>query len=599
MSDSNVLKRVADPNIIGIDLGTTNSCVSVVRNGEPVIIENLEGERTTPSVVSITSDDVVVGSRAKSKMLTHPKNTIFASKRLIGRKFEDPELKKYIRGLPYETTSHCNGDVWIKVDGKKYSPAQIGAFILSKLKSSAEAFLNNPVVKSVVTVPAYFNDSQRQATKDAGRIAGLDVVRVINEPTAAALAYGLDRSAKGNIAVYDLGGGTFDISILELSDGVFHVKATNGDTFLGGEDFDTEVAKFIVEKFEKKEGIDLSEDVHAMARIKDNAEKARRELSVSQVSEVSIPYIYSNENGPKHLRMDIRRDELERIVEKIVARTVSPCKKALADAKIDKSDIKHVILVGGMTRMPYVRKVVEDIFGTRPCTDVNPDEAVAKGAALQGGILAGDVKDVLLLDVAPLSLGIELLGGIFSKVIKRNTTIPFKETQVFSTSEDNQTEVDIRIYQGERQMVEDNKYLGQIKLKNIPPFPRGVPKIEVTFESDANGIYKVTAQDSVTKRPYSLEILPSSGLKEEEIERMVKEAEELRLQDEVKKKRAEFVVSASDFLSSLNTGQNKALKKCVDKLKDGMKKSDFEIDEMASLLADVKRLASVAPRSMF
>lgn len=579
-------------SIIGIDLGTTNSCVSVVKNGEPVIIENQEGERTTPSVVSLLKGEVVVGSPAKSRLLLHPASTVFASKRLIGRKFDDPEVRQYVRGLPFETTSHCNGDVWIRVEGKKYSPAQIGAFVLSKLKESAEAFLNARVVKSVITVPAYFNDSQRQATKDAGRIAGLEVVRVINEPTAAALAYGLDKCAKGNVAVYDLGGGTFDISILELSNGVFHVKATNGDTFLGGEDFDNELVRFVVEGFRKREGIDLSSDASAMARIKEGAERIKKNLSLSQVARMDLPYVCSVGGEPRHLSMEISRAELESIVGKIVERTIAPCKKALSDAKLGKEDIKHVILVGGMTRMPYVRRVVKEIFGVEPSIDINPDEAVAKGAALQGGVLAGSVGDVLLLDVASLSLGIELLGGVFNRVIKRNTTVPFKETQVFSTSEDNQTSVDIKVYQGERAMAADNKYLGRIKLKNIPPLPRGMPRIEVTFESDANGIYRVTAQDSVTKEPQSLEVIPSSGLTEQEIERMVEEAEALKQQDEAKKRRAELVVSGGEILRMDARNLDRVPEECLSGLRRAVDDEAFNVEEMERLVAVARKAVS-------
>lgn len=541
-------KEEISSKIIGIDLGTTNSCVSLIHNNIPQIIENEEGGRTTPSVVSIFKDKILTGEQAKSNLLLHPKNTIFASKRLLGRKFDDVELKDYLKSLPYDTTKHCNGDIWIKIDNKKYSPAQIGAFILSKMKNAAENFLNSKVLRSVITVPAYFDDMQRQATKDAGRIAGLQVLRVINEPTAAALAYGLDKSAQGIIAVYDLGGGTFDISILELDNGIFHVKSTNGNTFLGGEDLDNTLVDYINEKFKSRTGIDLLKHDSCYNRIKEAAEKMKKKLSSNLSSEINIPYIYNDSKKNYHLKEVITRDEFEKITKKLIDKTINPCLKAIRDANITKSDIKHVILVGGMTRMPYVRKLVKKIFGIEPSTNINPDEAVAKGAALQAGVLEGKIKDVLLLDVVPLSLGIELLGGIFNKIIHRNSTIPFKETHSFSTSEDNQSEVDIRIYQGERKMVKDNKYLGAIKLKNIPKAPAGIPKIDVTFEADANGIYKVSAQDGITKKKQEIEIVPSSGLNEGEISQMIREAEENSKKDEIEKNCAEFKIEIQQFL---------------------------------------------------
>lgn len=541
-------KEEISSKIIGIDLGTTNSCVSLIHNNIPQIIENEEGGRTTPSVVSIFKDKILTGEQAKSNLLLHPKNTIFASKRLLGRKFDDVELKDYLKSLPYDTTKHCNGDIWIKIDNKKYSPAQIGAFILSKMKNAAENFLNSKVLRSVITVPAYFDDMQRQATKDAGRIAGLQVLRVINEPTAAALAYGLDKSAQGIIAVYDLGGGTFDISILELDNGIFHVKSTNGNTFLGGEDLDNTLVDYINEKFKSRTGIDLLKHDSCYNRIKEAAEKMKKKLSSNLSSEINIPYIYNDSKKNYHLKEVITRDEFEKITKKLIDKTINPCLKAIRDANITKSDIKHVILVGGMTRMPYVRKLVKKIFGIEPSTNINPDEAVAKGAALQAGVLEGKIKDVLLLDVVPLSLGIELLGGIFNKIIHRNSTIPFKETHNFSTSEDNQSEVDIRIYQGERKMVKDNKYLGAIKLKNIPKAPAGIPKIDVTFEADANGIYKVSAQDGITKKKQEIEIVPSSGLNEGEISQMIREAEENSKKDEIEKNCAEFKIEIQQFL---------------------------------------------------
>jgi molecular chaperone DnaK len=566
--------------IIGIDLGTTNSCVSLMHNNVPTIIENEEGSRTTPSVVSFFKDKVVVGDKAKQNLTLYPKNTIFASKRLIGRKYDDNDLKSYLSSLPYDITKHCNGDVWIKIDDKKYSPAQVGALILSKMKNAAENFLNSKVVKSVITVPAYFNDIQRQATKDAGRIAGLDVLRVVNEPTAAALAYGLDKLAQGIVAVYDLGGGTFDISILELDDGIFHVKSTNGNTFLGGEDLDNILVDYINEKFKSKTGVDLYKDGSSLSRIKEAAEKVKKELSNNVSAEINIPYICNRNNKNYHLKETISRDEFEKITRGLIDKTIDPCLKAIRDAKIDKKDIKHVILVGGMTRMPYVRKVVKHIFGIEPSTNINPDEAVAKGAALQAGVLEGEVKDVLLLDVVPLSLGIELLGGVFNKIINRNTTVPFKETHSFSTSEDNQTEVDIRVYQGERKMVGDNKFLGSIKLKNIPPAPKGVPKIEVTFEADANGIYKVSAQDGITKKKQEIEIVPSSGLNEEEILKMVEEAEINAERDENMLKVTESKIEIRKYLEN----KKNLDKKIEEKLLNYLAKDMFDVREVKNIL---------------
>lgn len=576
MSEKSISNR-----IIGIDLGTTNSCVSLMHNNIPTIIENEEGLRTTPSVVSIFKDKILVGEKAKQNMTLYPKNTIFASKRLLGRKFDDPELKTYLNNLPYDTTKHCNGDVWIKIDDKKFSPAQIGAFVLSKMKNAAEKFLNSTVIKSVITVPAYFDDMQRQATKDAGKIAGLNVLRVINEPTAAALAYGLDKSAQGIVAVYDLGDGTFDSSILELDDGIFHVKSTNGNTFLGGEDLDNILVNHINEKFKSRTGIDLCKDENSLCRIKEEAEKLKKELSNNVSAEINIPYICNMKNKNYHLKETITRDEFEKITRKLVDKTIDPCLKAIKDAKIDRKEIKHVILVGGMTRMPYVRKLVKRIFGIEPSTNINPDEAVANGAALQAGVLEGKVKDVLLLDVVPLSLGIELLGGVFNKIINRNTTVPFKETHSFSTSEDNQTEVDIRVYQGERKMVGDNKFLGSIKLKNIPPAPKGVPKIEVTFEADANGIYKVSAQDGLTKKKQEIDIVPSSGLNEDEISKMIEDAKINADRDEKMVKIAETKLDIRKYLENKKNIDQKIEKK----LRGYLNMDSFNINDVKDIVS--------------
>src|SRR3546814_681622 len=482
--------------VIGIDLGTTNSCVAVMEGGKPKVIENVEGTRTTPSIVAFAKDgERLIGQPAKRQAVTNPENTVFAVKRLIGRRFDDPITKKDTELVPYTIVKGSNGDAWVKAGNEDYSPSQISAFILQKMKETAEAYLGEKVEQAVITVPAYFNDAQRQATKDAGKIAGLEVLRIINEPTAAALAYGLEKQDGKTIAVYDLGGGTFDISVLEIGDGVFEVKATNGDTFLGGEDFDAKIVEYLADEFKKAEGIDLRNDRLALQRLKEAAEKAKIELSSAQSTEVNLPFITADQTGPKHLVKNITRADLERLVEDLITRTLEPCRKALADAGLKASDIGEVVLVGGMTRMPRVRQIVKDFFGKEPHTGVNPDEVVAMGAAIQAGVLQGDVKDVLLLDVTPLSLGIETLGGVFTRMIDRNTTIPTKKSQVFSTADDNQQAVTIRVFQGEREMAADNKMLGQFDLVGIPPAPRGVPQIEVTFDIDANGIVNVHAKD--------------------------------------------------------------------------------------------------------
>jgi len=527
--------------VIGIDLGTTNSCVAVMDGGKPKVIENSEGARTTPSIVAFTKDGQrLIGQPAKRQAVTNPDNTIFAVKRLIGRRFDDPMTKKDAELVPYKIVKGKNGDAWVHAGGEDYSPSQISAFILQKMKETAESYLGEPVTQAVITVPAYFNDAQRQATKDAGQIAGLEVLRIINEPTAAALAYGLDKQDGKTIAVYDLGGGTFDISILEIGDGVFEVKSTNGDTFLGGEDFDSALVEYLAEQFKKKEGMDLKADKLALQRLKEAAEKAKIELSSAATTEINLPFITARMEGgvttPLHLVETITRADLERLVDHLIQRTLEPCKKALADAGITKDQVDEVILVGGMTRMPKVREVVEQFFGVKPHTGVNPDEVVAMGAAIQAGVLQGDVKDVLLLDVTPLSLGIETLGGVFTRMIDRNTTIPTKKTQVFSTAEDNQNAVTIKVYQGEREMAADNKLLGNFDLIGIPPAPRGVPQIEVTFDIDANGIVSVSAKDKGTGKEQTIKIQASGGLSEADIEQMVKDAE--RFAEEDKKRRA-------------------------------------------------------------
>ena len=525
--------------VIGIDLGTTNSCVAVMEGKAPKVIENAEGMRTTPSMVAFTDDgEVLVGLPAKRQAVTNPENTFFAIKRLIGRRWDDPMVEKDKGLVPYQIVRADNGDAWVESHGKKYSPSQISAYILQKMKETAESHLGQKVEQAVITVPAYFNDAQRQATKDAGKIAGLEVLRIINEPTAAALAYGLDKSKTGTIAVYDLGGGTFDISILEIGDGVFEVKSTNGDTFLGGEDFDMRIVDYLASEFKKESGIDLRGDKLALQRLKEAAEKAKIELSSTQQTEINLPFITADASGPKHLTMKLTRAKLESLVDDLIQRTVGPCANALKDAGLKAAEINEVILVGGMTRMPKVVETVKNFFGREPHKGVNPDEVVAIGAAIQAGVLQGDVKDVLLLDVTPLSLGIETLGGVFTRLIDRNTTIPTKKGQVFSTAEDNQNAVTIRVFQGEREMAADNKLLGQFDLVGIPPAPRGVPQIEVTFDIDANGIVNVSATDKATAKEQSIRIQASGGLTDADIDRMVKEAETHAEDD---KKRRELV----------------------------------------------------------
>ena len=557
--------------VIGIDLGTTNSCVAVMDGSEPRVIENAEGARTTPSMIAFADGERLVGQPAKRQAVTNPENTLFAIKRLIGRRFKDKSTKDFADLVPFELIGAKNGDAWVKVQGEEFSPSQISSFVLRKLKEDAEAFLGETVTQAVITVPAYFNDAQRQATKDAGKIAGLEVLRIINEPTAAALAYGLDRKESGLVVVYDLGGGTFDVSILEVGDGVFEVKSTNGDTFLGGEDFDHAIIEYLADEFKSSDGIDLRGDKLALQRLKEAAEKAKIELSSSVQTDVNLPFITADASGPKHLNIKLSRAKLEQLVEELVARTMKPCQAALKDAGVKASEIDEVILVGGMTRMPKIIEKVKEFFGTEPHRGVNPDEVVASGAAIQAGVLTGDVKDVLLLDVTPLSLSIETLGGVFTRLIDRNTTIPTKKSQVFSTADDNQSAVTISVYQGEREMAADNKHLGQFNLEGISPAPRGVPQIEVTFDIDANGIVKVSAKDKATGKEQEIRIQASGGLDDSDIERMVQEAEANAESD--KKRRSD--VETRNQAEALVHGAEKAVEDLGDKA-DATAKAEVE-----------------------
>lgn len=567
--------------VCGIDLGTTNSCVAVMEGKTPKVIENAEGARTTPSVIAFTSDgERLVGAPAKRQAVTNPHNTVYATKRYIGRRFNDTEVQKDLKNLSFKIVKASNGDAWFEVQGTMYSPSQIGAFVLIKMKETAESYLNTTVQNAVVTVPAYFNDSQRQATKDAGQISGLNVLRVINEPTAAALAYGMDRAEDKVLAVYDLGGGTFDVSILEIQKGVFEVKATNGDTYLGGEDFDNVLLQYLVAEFKKESGFDLTTDNMAIQRLREAAEKAKIELSSSIQTDINLPYITVSQSGPQHLNMKLTRAKFESLVNALVQRTIEPCKKCMKDAECSVSDIGEVLLVGGMTRMPKVQELVKNTFGRTPSKSVNPDEAVALGAAIQGGVLVGDVKDVLLLDVTPLSLGIETLGGVFTKLIDRNTTIPTKKSQIFSTASDGQTQVEIKVCQGEREMASDNKTLGQFSLVGIPPAPRGIPQVEVTFDIDANGIVNVSARDKGTGKEQQIVIQSSGGLKKDEIENMIKQAEKYAESDKERKEKTEAVNHAESIVHDTESK--------IEEFKD-----QLPAEEVSSLKEELTKLREV------